>query len=66
MSVPSKSESRLISVVDAALYLGVSTWHVRRLVWRGDLPAVRIGKLVRLDRNDLDNFIGEQKFKNGS
>ena len=65
MSVLSKPESRLLSVVEAAAYLGVSAWHVRRLVWGGDLPAVRMGRLVRLDRIDLDKFIDEQKFRNG-
>jgi excisionase family DNA binding protein len=65
MSVLSKRESRLLSVVEAAAYLGVSAWHVRRLVWGGDLPAVRLGRLVRLDRIDLDKFIDEQKFRNG-
>ena len=65
MSVLPKPESRLLSVVEAAAYLGVSAWHVRRLVWGGDLPAVRMGRLVRLDRADLDKFIDEQKFRNG-
>jgi len=64
MSVPLNSESRLLKVVEAAAYLGVSAWHVRRLVWGGDLPAVRMGA-VRLDRTDLDKFIDEQKFRNG-
>lgn len=65
MSDLSKPESRLMKVVEAAAYLGVSVWHVRRLVWGGDLPAVRVGRLVRIDRADLDKFIDEQKFRNG-
>jgi excisionase family DNA binding protein len=58
--------SRLLSIPEAARFLGVSAWHVRRLVWRGDLPAVRIGRLVRLDRDDLATFIDQQKCTNGS
>ena len=65
MSASIKTDCRLLSVVQAAEYLGVSAWHVRRLVWGGDLPAVRMGRLVRLDRIDLDKFIDEQKFRNG-
>lgn len=65
MSASCKTECRLLSVVEAAAYLGVSAWHVRRLVWGGDLPAVRLGRLVRIDRADLDKFIDEQKFRNG-
>ena len=65
VSASIKTDCRLLSVVQAAEYLGVSAWHVRRLVWGGDLPAVRMGRLVRLDRIDLDKFIDEQKFRNG-
>lgn len=60
------SETRLLSINDAAKYLGVSPWHVRRLVWRGDLPSVRVGRLVRLDRGDLDQYIEEQKSQVGN
>ncbi len=60
------SEARLLSVPNAAKYLGVSDWHVRRLIWRGDLPSVRVGRLVRLDREDLDRYIAEQKSQVGN
>jgi excisionase family DNA binding protein len=60
-----KQGNRLLNVTDAAAYLGISAWHVRRLVWRGDLPSVRIGRLVRLDRGDLDEFVDRRKCKNG-
>jgi excisionase family DNA binding protein len=59
------SESRLLSIAEAASFLGVSAWHVRRLVWGGDLPAVRIGRLVRLDVTDLHVFIRDNKITSG-
>jgi excisionase family DNA binding protein len=61
----SSLESRLLSVTEAAAFLGVSAWHVRRLVWRGDLPAVRVGRLVRLDVVDLHAFIRDNKITSG-
>jgi hypothetical protein len=32
---------RLFSIPEAAIYLGRSTWSVRRLIWSGEFPSVR-------------------------
>ena len=56
--------ARLTDVKGAATYLSVSPWTVREMVWRGDLPAVRVGRLVRLDLRDLDAWIDRQKHRN--
>lgn len=45
---------RLLAVRDAAVYLGLTPWQVRGLVWAGTLPSVRIGRRLYLDRRDLD------------
>jgi excisionase family DNA binding protein len=52
---------RLLTLKQAAEYLGISHWTVRRLVWNGSLPHVPIGRLVQLDRADLDAWIDEKK-----
>ena len=61
-------EPRLLSLEDAARYLGVSPWTVRELEWSGVLPRVRIpfgnGKELRkllFDREDLDRLIDRWK-----
>jgi excisionase family DNA binding protein len=66
MPSSSSTRSRLLSIPEAAEFLNISSWQVRRLVWRGDLPSVRIGRLVRLDREDLDAYVASQKCRNGS
>ena len=43
------------------MYLGRSTWSVRRLIWEGTIPAVRIAGRVHLDVQDLDNLIERAK-----
>ncbi len=48
---------RLLSVSEAATYLGLTPHGVRRLVWGGELPSVRVGRFVRIDRADLDAFV---------
>jgi excisionase family DNA binding protein len=57
---------RLLSVCDAAKWLGVSQWHVRRLIWRGELPFIRIGRIIRIDKLDLERFVDAEKSKNGA
>ena len=54
-------EKRLYTLDEAAIYLGRSTWSVRRLIWNGDLPQVRAGGRVHVDVRDMDMFI--EKFK---
>jgi excisionase family DNA binding protein len=56
----SKTEGRvqrLLPVGDAANYLGVSRATVERLVFRGELPIVKIGGSTRYDVDDLDGYI---------
>ncbi len=53
-------QPRLLSTARAAIYLGVSVWTVRRLVWSGVLPAHR-GRRMRFDVKDLDAWIEKQK-----
>jgi len=51
------SRARLLSLRDAAVYLALSYWTLRELIWRGELPAVRVGRRILIDREDLDSFI---------
>jgi excisionase family DNA binding protein len=61
---PTQLEPRLLSPSAAATYLGISVWTARRMIWRGDLPSVRVGRLVRIDKCDLEAYIAEQKSNN--
>ena len=52
---------RLLSVKEAAVYLGLSPWTIRSLGWNGEIPEVKIGRRVLYDRQDLDAFIEASK-----
>jgi excisionase family DNA binding protein len=52
---------RLLSVKEAAFYLGLSTWSIRDLIGDGSLPVVPYGRRKLLDRKDLDQFIAIRK-----
>jgi excisionase family DNA binding protein len=65
VSVPVVGQ-RLLSVCAAAEWLGVSEFHVRRLVWKGELPFIRIGRIIRIDKVDLERFVDSEKSRNGA
>jgi excisionase family DNA binding protein len=51
--------SELLSRKEAALYLGVTeqTLAVWKCTKRYDLPLVKVGRLVKYKKSDLDQFI---------
>jgi excisionase family DNA binding protein len=43
----------LLRVEEAALYLGISRGLVYAMAARGDLPSIRLGRLLRIRRDGL-------------
>jgi excisionase family DNA binding protein len=43
----------LLRAEEAAAWFGVSTWTVYEMVKRGELPTVRLGRLLRIKRDAL-------------
>ncbi len=54
-------QPRLLSVEEAAAYLGRSVPAIRELIWRNELPVVRPDRRVHLDLRDLDAWIEKNK-----
>ncbi len=54
---------QLLTVAEAATYLGCSRANVYALIDSGELPVVTIGKSrgYRIDRSDIDAFIQRRK-----
>jgi excisionase family DNA binding protein len=61
MSTDADKAGRFLSVVEVAEELGVSTKHIRRAIDRGELPAHRFRRTVRIARNDLVLFISRHR-----
>jgi excisionase family DNA binding protein len=59
--IPTHREKRLLNYEDAAAYLECSKRTIEERVARRDLPAVRDGRLCRIDIQDLDRWIAEHK-----
>lgn len=58
---PSRLYPRLLTIDQAAVYLGRCREAVQRLVSEGKVPTVRDDRRVLLDRLDLDRWIDENK-----
>src|SRR5690242_9367974 len=52
---------RLLTLPEAAHYLGCTLWSVRELIWKGHLPYMRFGKRFQVDRQDLDELVDREK-----
>lgn len=51
----------LLTVKAAAAYLGRSQQAIQHLIFSHELPVVRVGRRVHLDRRDLDIWIEKNK-----
>src|SRR5260370_39056050 len=47
---------RLLTLPEAARYLGCKLWSVRELIWKGQIPCTRIGGRLQVDVRDLDGL----------
>ena len=52
----------LLTVKDAAIYLGRTEQAIQHLIFSHELPVVRAGRRVHLDRRDLDAWIEKNKY----
>jgi excisionase family DNA binding protein len=61
--IASPVRPQLLSLKDAAQYLGLSDWALRERVWQGHIPFVRFpgGKKMFFHAPDLEQFIEDNK-----
>ena len=58
--------ARLLTLPEAARYLGCTVWSVRELIWKGQIPYTRFGKRFQVDVQDLDEMIDREKRREGA
>lgn len=54
-------QKRLLTPKDVAELLQISVRTLERWVAEGKLPAIRLGRLIRFDPDDIRKFIDERK-----
>jgi excisionase family DNA binding protein len=61
--VPAK---RWLNIPEAAAYLSVVAYTIRNAIWGGQLPYVRCGKRIIVDKADLDRWCESRKQLEGA
>ncbi|HZO56266.1 MAG TPA: helix-turn-helix domain-containing protein [Bryobacteraceae bacterium] len=56
-----RAQPRLLTVKEAATYLGRTEQALQHLIHKRDIVVVRRGRRVHLDRTDLDRWIERNK-----
>ena len=62
---PITAGPRLLSIKDAAGYLGARVWAIRQMLRKRELPYVPVGRGFKIDKVDLDRWIERQKIGTG-
>jgi excisionase family DNA binding protein len=55
------ARGRLLDVKAVAEELNTSIRHIRRLVHERRIPVVRVGRLIRFDRDDIEAWLDEHR-----
>jgi len=55
-----------LSTQEAARRLGITTRTLYRFVDQGELPAYRMGRVIRLQASDVDHFIEGSRIQPGT
>jgi excisionase family DNA binding protein len=63
---PGSPDAVWLSSQDAAKRLGVTARTLYRFIDQGDLPAYRLGRVIRLKLTDVDAFIESSRIEPGS
>lgn len=58
-ATPVTSSGDLLTVEQAADYLNITDHFVRRLIRERRIPFLKVGRLVRLRRTDIEAYLAE-------
>jgi excisionase family DNA binding protein len=64
--MPSSADIEWLSTQEASRRLGITTRTLYRFVDQGDLPAYRMGRVIRLKATDVDTFIEGSRIEPGT
>ncbi|MFH1367934.1 MAG: helix-turn-helix domain-containing protein [Elusimicrobiota bacterium] len=59
-------EKRLLNITEASEYLGIKKNTLYGWVCYRKIPYVKIGRLLKFDKHDIDKWIDKKKVKAGS
>ena len=53
--------SSSLNAVEVAEILNITKNTVYEMIKRGELPAYKVGRKIRIDKSDIENYINSQK-----
>ena len=60
-ATPKTSTGEYLTVEQAAEYLNITDHFARRLIRERRIPFVKVGRLVRLRRTDIDDYLAGRR-----
>jgi len=60
------TEDQWLSTNDAARLLGITSRTLYRFIDQGEIPAYRMGRVIRLRRSEVEAFIEASRIEPGS
>ncbi len=54
-------QEQMMSVKDVAAFLNVVPKTIYRLIEQGELPSYKVGKVIRIKRSDIEEYLEKQK-----
>ena len=58
---PPGLKARLMTIKQAAEYLGTTPGTLYTKIWRREIPFIKLGRSVRFDVKDLDELISDSR-----
>lgn len=60
-----ETHAERLSMGETGRHLGVSRWTVRRMVEAGELDAIEVRGMLRIERASLERYIAEHRHGSG-
>jgi excisionase family DNA binding protein len=63
IEVTEPSPLEFLNVSETARYVRLCEKQVRRLIWRGELPAYRFGNALRIKKKDIEAYAEAERIR---
>lgn len=51
-----------LNAIEVAEMLNITKNTVYEMIKRGELPSYKVGRKIRIDKSDVENYINSQKY----
>jgi excisionase family DNA binding protein len=58
-----QSKQPLLKIEQICLLLNIQESHLRSLIFRDEIPVIRVGRLIRFDSTQIKDWLEEKNFQ---